>query len=71
VHIVPKDCQKRTILEGRVRADLGVYILAVRQLEQPLTKEDFDWAYQCCERARVIYEQARDTVIAHIAAHRC
>jgi hypothetical protein len=40
-------------------------------LEQPLTKEDFDWAYQCCERARVIYEQARDTVIAHIAAHRC
>ena len=71
MHIVPKDCQERTILEGRVRADLGVYILAVKQLEQPLTKEDFDWAYKCCERAREIYEQTRDTLIAHIAAHGC
>jgi hypothetical protein len=71
VHIVPKGCQERAILEARARADLGLYILAVKQLEQPLTQESFDWAYECSERARVIYEQARDALMAHIAAHGC
>ena len=72
MHIVSKDCPERTILEGRVRADLRVYIWAVRQLEQPFTdEENFDWAYQCSERARLLYEQTRDTLTAHIAAHGC
>ena len=68
---VPIDCQERTILERRARADLRVYVTTVNKLEEPLTKEEFERAYDNSERARGIYGNSRDKLIAHIAEHGC
>jgi hypothetical protein len=69
--IRPGRMPRAEVLEGRYRADFKVYLAAVRSLEHPLRKEEFHEIYQNAELAKRAFENARETLDAHIASHGC
>jgi len=71
MQVETSSCRDRKVLEGRYYADLRVYLYAVRGLEQPLTKREFDQAYENANRAKTAFEHARDLLNTHVAEHGC
>jgi hypothetical protein len=67
----PAECSERKILEGRHRADLKVYLAAVKGLEHPLDTNSFNQTYQNAELAKRAFEKAREVLDAHTAMHGC
>ena len=67
----PAPCKEREILERRCGADLKLYLSAVKTLEHPVYKRDFDQAYKNADLAKSGFEKAREALNAHLASHGC
>ena len=65
------ECRERTVLEGRARANLKVYIEAVGVLDTAMPPEEFEQTYENAERSKRMFEESRDALKLHIAMHGC
>jgi hypothetical protein len=63
-------CADRAILALRYRADLRVYAEAEQTLEAAIGTK-FSEALQRANRARLVFERAREQLSSHIRVHRC
>lgn len=63
-------CLDREILFYRYHADFRVYAEAERSLEQAVGANFFD-AFERANRARLVFEKAREQLNRHIQLHRC
>ena len=63
-------CRDEEMLRARVRADLKVYSAAVQDLQRSIG-EEFKTSRERAERARLAYEAASQTLLSHLASHRC
>jgi hypothetical protein len=66
-------CSERNVLESRYRADLCVYVEAVTRLKDvaPNPLGEFETLFDDLERARLVFERARETLNSHLEKHNC
>ncbi len=63
-------CRQHEVLQGRLRADIRVYVEVTRRLESCNT-DDFEQIYRAAESARLAFLRAREALKVHIALHGC
>lgn len=63
-------CRDREMLADRYHADLRVYLGAEQSLDKALGA-NFSQALERADRARRVFERARDELNAHLLQHRC
>jgi hypothetical protein len=63
-------CKTREILRARLRADLKVYADSIAIMQRSIGK-DFEKAHLRAERARRVYDVARNKLNDHLATHGC
>jgi len=63
-------CRNREMLAHRYRADLRVYSLAAQSLLQAIGA-NFSDALKRAQRARLVFERARDELNKHMREHQC
>ena len=63
-------CRDQDMLASRYHADLRVYASAAHSLAQSIGAE-FSEALKRAQRARVVFERARDELNRHVLDHHC
>jgi hypothetical protein len=63
-------CPDREMLVRRYHADFRLYAEAERSLERAIGSNFFD-AWQRANRARLVFERAREQLNTHICWHHC
>jgi hypothetical protein len=63
-------CRDRVMLAYRYHADLRVYAVAAQSLVQAIG-EKFSEALRRAQRARLVFEKARDELNKHVREHNC